>query len=323
MKISKIKAFNPYDLMSSGLYDWCGKAAKSARTADVIAHFVAKDPAATEWSSMGLIEPLEEGSFVHDLDGAARLLMYQFNERNLPGAVRDEKVSARFREFSDKEGRAPNKKEYAQLREDVEYELLPKAFIRRALVPVLVYEDKVFVCTTSATRAEKIMVHLNRLAEVRKVSMEFRLDFNAASLEGMLRETAKTGVIYDIDGKESDDTITTGNSIVLRGADKRTIRVKDRSVLSDDVQALMKDDGYQVTELGLQFCNEDEPLASFTLTSLLLFKSLKLADTFATGADAHDAHATYWLYAKTLDRIYTFVMDALNQGGGPDEADEL
>lgn len=314
MKLSKIKAFIPFDLESAGLYEWCGIAAKSKRTAEVIKHFIAKDPGATEWSSMGLTEPVEEGSFVHDLDGAARMLMYQFNDRNLPGAVRDEKLSQRYTEFGEKEGRPPNKKEFAQMREDVETDLLPRAFIRRTAIPVFVFKNAVFVCTPSATKAEKVMSHFGSLAAVRKIDCELKIDPAMLEIDKLLMNVARLGNVGDIDG-DSVYSLSAGSSVVFKGEDKRAVRIKDREVMSEEVQTLSSSGGYRVVELGMTLDDEGHgsEIGSFSLNSQFIFKGIKLSDTTLSGIgyDKNDMHATYWLYAKTLGILYGFVVRAL------------
>jgi recombination associated protein RdgC len=314
MKLSKIKAFIPFELETAGLYEWCGIAAKSKRTAEVIAHFIAKDPAATAWSSMGLTEPVEEGAFVHDLDGTARMLMYQFNDRMLPAAVRDEKLGQRYTEFGEKEGRPPNKKEFAQMREDVETDLLPRAFIKRTTIPVMVFKDVVLVCTSSATKAEKVMSHLGSLAAVRKIKCELKVDPAFLEIDTLLMNVARIGTVSDVD-EESDFALSAGSSVVFKGEDKRAVRIKDREVMSEEVQTLSNSGGYRVVELGVALDDVDagHEVGVFTLNSQFVFKGIKLSNVTLAGIghDKADVHATYWLYAKTLHVIYSFVVSVL------------
>ena len=306
----------------TAFFDWCGKAAKSDRTAEVIEHFLAKDPGATDWSSMGLVAPVDEGRPVHDLDGTARLLMVQFNERNLPGAVRDEQLGKRYTEMAEKEGRALNKKEYAQLKEDVEYELLPKAFIRRTLVPVLVYPNHIVCCTTSSAKVEKILGHLVRLAETRKVQFTFSNMETVGTVPAMLKRLASEGILHC--GAEEHAIFDVGNSAVFKGSDKRTVRVKDRGVLAEEIAHVLGTGEYTVVELGMQLTVAETMVGDFTLRENWVVKGLKISDVQQAeyAQDTNDAHATYWLYAATIRTILFSLVDALNEGQD-DEDEEL
>jgi len=315
----KIKAFTPYALASTAFYDWCGKAAKSNKTAGVIGHFLAVDPHATEWSSMGLTSPVEEGSPVHDLDGTARLLMYQFNERILPGAVRDEILVLRAAELAEREGGKLNRKQYAILKEDVETELLPKAFIRRSLVPVLVYPGHLLICTTSGSKCDKILAHLMRLTDTRKVEFPVDVYDTIGTTGSLIGRIARAGVEYL--GDDDEICFQAGTSMVIKGSDKRTIRIKDRSVISEDIAPLLKDGDYMVTELGVTLEVLDEPIAEFTLASNMVFKGIKLSGVTSAGVTDDDTHATGWLLAKTFLTMVNDTLKAMNEGA--EDGEEL
>lgn len=325
----KIKAFTPYSI-GPALYAWCGKAAKSPLTHRVIENFLAVDPHATEWSNLGLTYPIEDGSPVHDLDGAARMMMYQFNERILPGAVRDEMLTIRVREMSEREGRALGRKEFAQLKEDVECDLLPKAFIRRSLVPVLIYKDKLLFCTTSAVKVEKMVTHLIRLCETRKIDLELEAIKTVGTVQALLSHLARVGTEDYVDGAYRLDT---GSSAVFKGEDKRTVRIKDLSVMSDEVQKIAVDGTYGVVELSLDLIYQDEndgnndeerTELTFTLTDKFVVKGVKLSDVTMTniGDDKLDAHATAWLFAKYAGTLLGVVVVALNEDQGDGAIDE-
>lgn len=324
MKSTKlIKAFIPFG-SNAVLFDWCGRAAKNpAKTAEAIELFLAKDPGATEWTNIGLAAPLEEGSYVHDLEGTARMLKFQISERKLPSSVRDEKVSERYKELSEREGRALNKKEYAQLREDVEAALLPQAFITRVIVPVFVFKDRLLVCTSSASRAEKILGHLVRLTQARKLDWAFNVITAETTPGYLLGQVAREGLQYV--GDDESAKLEAGLSAVFKGEDKRAIRVKDRDLAADEIQKVITNGSYSTTELAMQLRVIDEVLASFTMTDQLVFKGIKLSDTTVAGvgADADDLHATYWLFATTLNTILSNVVTALNEGEDASDDEDL
>jgi DNA recombination-dependent growth factor C len=331
MKATKlIKAFMPYAI-NAALFEWCGKAAKSDKTASVIEHFIAKDPGDHEWSNMGLIAPLEAGRIVHDLDGLARMLMFQFSERKLPASVRDEEVDKRYKDMSIREGRPLNKKEFAQLRDDVESALLPQAFITRKMVPVLVFKDRIFICTSSVSMAEKIFGHLARMCDTRKIAFVFGEIETVATPGFLLGQIARNGVEYvnEDDGENDAIALHAGAAAVFQGEDKRAIRVKNRDLSSEELQQVMSTGTYATTELSITLKVGGDEICTFTLTDKFIFKGVKLSDVTMAGigTDADDLHATYWLLAKELSNVVSSVTDALNEGQADeskaDEAEEL
>lgn len=329
MKPNKlIKAFMPF-ATSAAFYDWCGRAAKMkdpAKTVEAIKYFIGREPNDTEWSNVGLVAPVEEGSYVHDLDGAARLLMFQFNERKLPASVRDKEVKRRYDELVAKGDRKLNKKEFAQLREDVENALLPQAFVVPSVVPVLVFKDRILICSTSAKRVESVLIMIARLCEMRKVAWEF-IDIKTTTTPGfLLGQVARNGVQYI--GADDEAHLAAGKKGKFKGEDKRTISVSERDVSSDEVQKIMATGTYNVVELSMAL-HDDEAgtlIAEFALTDKFVFKAVKLSDITLAGVgnDPEDLHATYWLLAKTFQQILGAVVVALNDGeGGDDDSDDL
>jgi DNA recombination-dependent growth factor C len=325
-----IKAFIPYAI-SGGFHEWCGKAARKPNAAaGVIGHFLAKDPGDHEWSNMGLVPviPFEDNvAHVHDLDGAAYLLMFQWSERKLPASVRDEEVSKRFKELTEREGRALNKKEYAQLREDVESSLLPQAFITRKYVPVLVTRDTMFVCTSSASMCEKVLGHIVRLCETRNVKIEFGEKQAAATPGSLLNNIARTGIEHVDDDGDHGRYLEAGTTAVFKGEDKRTIRVKDRDLSSEELSQVLADRTYAVTELMMTLRVGSDEVCTFTMTDKMIFKGIKLSDIVWAGvseADADDLHVSYWMMAKEVMRILDVVMIVLREGQpAPTDDEEL
>lgn len=316
--IKNIKAFIPL-AVNDELFKWCKRAVKdsdAARTA--VANFIARDPGNSEWSTLGItnVMPGEE-AVVHDLDGAGFLFMYRFAERKLPASVRDEELKKRYDALVEKEGRALNKREFAQLKEDVEVALLPKAFIVPKTIPLIVTKDRLFVCTSSASMVEKIMTHLMRLCETRKtpINLDWTDMMTAVSPSSMLTQIVRDGMAYF--GDEGTDLLYPGKAAVFKGDDKRAVRVKDRDLSQAEFKAIVNEGEYAVTELALMlYVNRDEPTMSFTLTDKFIFKGIKLGDVMVagTGIDVADLHATYWLFAKEIDRTLKAVMTVYMEG---------
>lgn len=316
-----VKAITPYELSSDRLYAWCGKAAtaKTDKLLSAIENFIVRDPLAHEWDSMGLTEPMEEGRFVHDLDGTARLMMYKFNQRILPAVVRDKEVQARLDDMQRRMDREVTKQEYAQVKEEVEAALLPKAFIRPSYVPVLVYKDMVFFGTSSARRVDQMMVHLLRLMDTRDLKTEIRPFETKNSMGWFINALVKDEVLECEDG----ENFCVGDAAVFKGGDKRSVRFKDRAITSYEVQKVAEDEGYTAVEVQAELLTEDgDDLVNFTVNDKWIVKSIKLNEKDQAD-NLVDMHATYWFYARILYLLMQRMLEVLNDGSAEDEDEEL
>lgn len=309
--MKQLKQFVPLQINDT-FYKWLGLAAKAP--GDVqdakIKHLYSQDPIGASWSTIGMVAPIDEGRFVHDLDGAARLIMFQINERNLPGAVRNEELAKRIKAHQDRAGVPISKVDYAKLRDEVEEELLPRAFIRRTLVPVLVYTDKMLICTVSQKKLDDVLRELFKLATV-NASIVFAPEY--------FRYVESCSVVFkQIATDEVEDTcpLTPGNALQLKGEDKRTITVKDRAAGGHEVQALIDSDEYSVVELRMGWGYADETEVEFTMNERGHFKKIIMADVLTKDISKEDAHATAWMVAKTYQAM---LIDVVKSMGGFDK----
>lgn len=310
----KFSAFIPL-LASPAVFDWLRQPAVDP---EAIEPFIASDPAATSWRSQGLCNTFN-GTALHTIEPGKWLMQLQFNERILPGKVRDEFLAKRVAQFDEREGRKPGKKDYAMLKEEVEFELLPKAFIRRSLVPVifLAKQRMVLIGTSSPKRGDDVMAMLvgffNNMTK--SDTKWFALTPNGNIVE-TLTLISKDGLSAD-----NESNFFVGDSAVLRGTGKQTIRIKDKDIGGHDVQELLKQQ-YDVHELGFTYDpngNEDEPLSSFTFSEKMVFKRLKLNDGVArveygtVETNEQQTEAVIWLTARTAQEI---VVNLMNEFGG-------
>lgn len=282
-------------------------------------HNHSKDPSGGSWRTMGLI-PSFDGSYWHALDGAGALLHVQFNERILPGKVRDEMLKKEVEKIERLNARKINKKDYAQLRDQVEFDLLPRAFIRRTVVPVFFVKQgsRLLICTSSAKRADDVIAFLRGT---------FGTDFKTSNIEfariqpnQFLLNIAQDGPVYGHAGS----TFTGGNSGVFKGDHKRTIRVKNRDMESPEVQEIIGN-GYNPSELEISF-EESEGVGEnsvFTLSDAFTFKRVEHTGvTKATQSDA-DLHALAWAALKAHSLLLETIAATLVERVPETEDDEL
>ncbi len=276
---------------------------------DDIEHYESQDPIGGSWGTVGFVNTFD-GQLVCDLSSSRSLMVVQFNDRILPGKVRDEKVKARVAKLQDQEGRKVSKKEYAQLREEIEFELLPKAFIRRSQVPVFFNADgHMLVCTSSQSRADKTVAFLARAFQ----HLEPWQIQVASPLEQKLTTLAQYGV------EAAHRSFTATNAAVLRKG-KHVIRVKDREIDSAEVQSLLDD--YSVTELAIESrTNQDADVElTFSLNDNFVFKRCLLPDVKASGLK-EDQHGFALLCVQTYMSVLLSLVKAFG-GAMPKPTDE-
>lgn len=264
---------------------------------------VSKDPEGSAWRTVGLtLTPA--GDHFHLLDGIGVLLWLQFNERILPGAVRDEHLAKRIAEITERQGYKPGRKEYAQIKDEVTFELLPKAFIKRSVVPVLILRPHwLLVCTSSAKRADDALAFLNGLFHGTAL-WQPRLAAPMKSPIECLSAIART-----TPGR--DDMFEASSAAVLKGENKRTIRIKDRDIYGEEVRELLTASGYEVHELDLNYYTQgrdEDPTAHLTLTDKLVFKGIRLTDQCLTRARdkenwEQDFHSFAWLIGEEYRQL--------------------
>lgn len=290
-----------------------------------LAEYPSRDPDAGQWGTVGFAPIVEYDEAEHneyhmDLQGAGTLLMVQFNERILPGAVRDEMVHKRVIEIEERDGHKVNRKLYAQIREDIEHELLPKAFVRRALVPVIISEHRVFVFTSSAKRADDAIMLMFRTFGNDDVFMPILLSHRVKSnpVEVLTYLAKNDGSEYS-DDDDNASFFETASDAVLKGADKQTVRIKDKDIQGGDVQDLLATDKYDVTQLGLNFFesqDESEPAASLVLNAKLVVTRMIVEGVIVSKPkDAAEAIDTFtsgsWLVAKNCQVITDLITECM------------
>lgn len=261
MSTNPFKSFIPFSIL------WSDAAFIKAKHEDHPA-MQPRDPSAGEWSTMHFCEPMKgEGLIVHV--GGRRLLAVQFNERILPGKVRDEQVTKAVVKLEQQQGHKISKKEYAQLRDQVEFDMLPRAFIRRTVVQVIISKGYMLVCTTSAKRCDDAVALLQSTLGDGLAPWKIS---TVLLIPAVLTTLAKDGSLSEHHAFYPTD------SAVLKGSGKKVIRIKDKDTQEQDVQALLNQE-YEVHELGIRYGeDEDNPDLTFTINDKFVFKRVTLPD---------------------------------------------
>lgn len=287
---------NPYNAFIAYLVN-------TARSTESFEAFESVDPSGGQWMTLGLVPPFAGEPLKLDLQGAAALMTVQFNERILPGKVRDEALRKLAAKLEGQQGRKVSKKEYAELRDQVEFDLLPRAFIRRTRVPVFFFKGRVLgeqtmlVCTGSQRRADSVVALLASI---------FSEDFKAWRIE---TQQPVGRVLTDLAENGSHESerfqFFTQKSVVLRGEEKRTIRVKDKDIADSDIQQFLRE-AYSAIEIALAFDDglptHDDPLVDFKVTDSMIFKGIKLPNV---REEAKDDFAFAVIFVQTMKNMLT------------------
>lgn len=281
-------------------------------TADRFEARAVYEPSGSQWRSIGFAEPqLDE--WVIDLEGTGSFFAVQFNERILPAAVRDKEVKERVVKLAEQTGRKPGKKEYAELREQVEFDLLPKAFIRRSTVYAHLTTDSTLIIFSSSARRIDDVLHLltGLLSEASVKELVIQPLSAKNGVHGQLRHLA-------MEPQQCKKfTFAAGFCVVLKGEGKSAIRVKDKNVESDDIQKLIiREDQYEVHELGVDVLDfDDEVYAAFVVTAGLRFKAFVIPGISASQRDDFVGFAV--VYIKTILEVLPEFMHAIGGEGEP------
>lgn len=269
----------------------------------------AKDPSGGQWRAIGLVEPIKGEGLMVDLNGSGDLLAVQFNERILPGKVRDEALGKKVAQIEKQEGRKVSKKEYAQLRDQVEFDLLPRAFIRRTVVPVILSKQYMLIFTSSAKRVDDCLAIMQAMWKTTISAVQVRDD-----LKGQFRSLA---IGYTQWGMNEDGMVApfgVTDNAVLKGENKKTIRIKDKPLEEQSIKDLIGLMEYEVCELGVAYGDkwDSEPEMTFTVNTSLVFKRIETVG-IKTGGKEYDMHAHAAFVALQYRKM---LIDFIEANGG-------
>ena len=278
------------------------------------------DPSGGQWSTIGFVAPFKGEPMAVDLEGSGYLMTVQFNNRVLPAKVRNDALDARIAKLESLQGRKASKKDFAELRDQVEFDLLPKAFIRRSTVPVLFRQDMMLICTSSQRKADDIASLL--------VST-----FPDLAPWPVQTKEPPVSILTDIAISGSRDKFTASDSALLKGEGKRQIRIKNKAIADGDIHDLIDAESYSVRELGMWTgVDPDNPDITFSVSANLTFKSAELPNIQSVSIGKDLFGFTVLCAQSFTNLVRDFVQvcggmadrpDAPAGANNPDEDDEL
>lgn len=231
----------------------------------------------------------------------ATILVHQESFRDLPAAVIRDELNKRAKKIRDEEGRPVGRRERADLKDQITFELLPKAFIKHKKTRVMLLGHYVLVEASSDNQAEMVLADLRKALETLPVSPVVANN-----------ELAVVGVSWLRGGLP--DGLSLGDELHLIGAGTRTVRFTNFDFEPAELEPHLNA-GKLVG--GVEIATEE---VSFTLSTDLAIRKIKMTDLTQEQVDAIDvehaeeeAVATYTIMAATFS---TLIRDVLNALGG-------
>ncbi|QJI53023.1 recombination associated protein [Xanthomonas phage FoX4] len=259
--------------------------------------FRAHDPDVTQWHSMGIATVT--GAFEGDSYAAAgtTMIVIEKRERILPGKVIRKAVDARVKRLEEAGGRNLSRREKSQIRDGVEADLLPQAFIRETQIPVCLMRaggskngGYLIIASTSARIVEDVVTLLRKAFDI------------AFGYVPLLREQLIPPMLNAIldDGELVEERFHAAASAKFKGAD-RVVTVKNIELYSDTVSRL-RQDGFRPMEMSLSFKEDSE----FKINSKGVISGFKLYDLAAQlegvdeSNDAETFAASFLIYMRAI-----------------------
>lgn len=284
-----------------------------------LAKLASADPDSSQWSSAGLVEPSPGYPLVQDFGFRGYRGIYfvwQFNERILPAVTVKERMLERVAKLQEADGRKLTRTEYAQIRDSAIAELLPQAFIRRTLVPVMMVMPfscsvtdpaRLLIGTASAKRGDDAFGLTCRLLQ--EVALIESVDASLIRVHAHAGDTLTS--LAGGNGFESDDgdaMLESDGTMALEHAPTGAkARLSDAELA--DVQDLIET-GYKVTQLAVNLVdNTGGNTIAFKVDTKRVFRGLKILDLAKSREDDFDADLI--LYGDACARALSAVLEAM------------
>jgi recombination associated protein RdgC len=254
-------------------------------------------------------EPFHEGEMVHSVQGH-RLMNMRIEEKILPSGVVKKEVKRRCKLLEQNQGRKPGRKEIRELQDEIELELLPKAFIKESNVYVWIDREGKWIGMDvgSSTKAEEVI----------KCLLEIVADFPGVSpistqnspsyvmREWLTNQEATHGFAID------DECELVGNGDV-----KSSINYKKHTLDGEDVQQHLTE-GKLPSKLGVTF---DECVA-FIFNEKFEIKKIQMIgfeDEKGEDNQEDNFNASFLAEAETMSKALTALILACGGEAGGDE----
>ncbi len=248
----------------------------------------------------------QESGLCHENTGSLMICMRQ-EERLLPAPVINEAVAERVAAVEEAEARRVSRKEQREMRDEITFELLPKAFTKSSYLHAMIDRSNrwILVDAASAKRAEALLSLL-------------RETLGSLPLRPLESQIAPAAVLTDwVREPESKPGFLLLDSCELRDSNDESavIRCKGQDLAAEEIGVHLAA-GKQVVKLGIEW----EERISCSLESDLALKRLRFLDLIqeeAAEAEAEDAITRFDVdFALMNLELRRFLPRLLEQFGG-------
>ena len=206
----------------------------------------------------GFVPPLKgQDAMTYEVDGFI-VLTHQETTRLLPGPVIKEMLDERVEQIQQEEARKVGRKEKADLKEQIIFELMPRAFTQSRRTTLIIDKDRqrLLVDSASASRAEEVVAALRKALGSLPVAYPAPTSAPHTSFSNWLRDTALI-----------PDGFTLGDRGDLKGTKDEGAAVKFTGVdLVQEENLAYLETGMVATRINLAWQDSLEPVSYTHLT---------------------------------------------------------
>jgi len=239
-------------------------------------------------------------------------------DKIIPAATVRDAVSIKLEALEEKLGRKPRKDEKSAAKEEVLFDLRPKAFSRHSKVDGYIDYGRSLLIVDSASAA-KVDMFTGLLRKTVGGSLPIkRVD---SSLASILMTNMVDGRIEEEPPFDFSDYVKTASPTKVAS----TAVFRGGSPMNDDVQAAIKEEGREVVELGFIFGDKVE----FKLDRELKLKGIKYLDLIQDQVDALEPGtktqawvADFAIMSSVIGEIYDVIDDVFTASNGDNENEE-
>ena len=225
----------------------------------------------------GFVPPIKgHDAMAYEVDGFI-LLTHQETTRLLPGPVIKEMLDEKVEQIQQEEGRKVGRKEKAEMKEQIVFELMPRAFTQSRRINLLIDKERqrLLVDSASASRAEEAVAALRKALGSLPVAYPAPTSAPHTSFSNWLRDTALI-----------PDGFTLGDRGDLKGTKDEGAAVKFTGVdLVQEENLAYLETGMVATRINL--CWQDS--LELDVNDKLEIKRIKALDLLQENIDALDA----------------------------------
>lgn len=219
-----------------------------------------------EIATYGFVSPFgDESEVLHQRIGDSILIVLGHEERILPPKAVDRALRTRIKEVEEREGRSLGARARKRLKEDVVFEMIPRAFTKHTRLSAMVdlRSGTLFVDTGSRKAAENVVAALRRA-------------FGSFPALPLNMTTSPRSVITGwIAGETLPERFAIGDEAELRDpVDRGAVIKAQRQELQSEEIAKHLQSGKQCVRIGLAY----DERATFVLDEALVVRKLKLTD---------------------------------------------